>query len=157
MIRRPPRSTLFPYTTLFRSVLQAGAGIAPAVLDVAVSIAIAKVIDPVQRSAGSPLQQAHDRGLARPALELVEQDEEERRDIGGAIVGGMRALLEGSHLAEAQLVNNFARLLIAEIVHPRALKGRQIEQGALRQDGRKRQRLPTGDHAITPEDGHEPG
>src|SRR3712207_7933129 len=25
MIRRPPRSTLFPYTTLFRSVAQAGA------------------------------------------------------------------------------------------------------------------------------------
>src|SRR2546430_17632682 len=25
MIRRPPRSTLFPYTTLFRSVLDAGA------------------------------------------------------------------------------------------------------------------------------------
>src|SRR2546430_5102122 len=24
MIRRPPRSTLFPYTTLFRSVLEAG-------------------------------------------------------------------------------------------------------------------------------------
>src|SRR3712207_7615457 len=24
MIRRPPRSTLFPYTTLFRSVLKAG-------------------------------------------------------------------------------------------------------------------------------------
>src|SRR2546425_9525486 len=26
MIRRPPRSTLFPYTTLFRSVLDAGDG-----------------------------------------------------------------------------------------------------------------------------------
>src|SRR4029079_19839644 len=26
MIRRPPRSTLFPYTTLFRSVLPAAAG-----------------------------------------------------------------------------------------------------------------------------------
>src|SRR3989442_9044436 len=26
MIRRPPRSTLFPYTTLFRSVLPRGAG-----------------------------------------------------------------------------------------------------------------------------------
>src|SRR2546430_12008045 len=25
MIRRPPRSTLFPYTTLFRSVLRSGA------------------------------------------------------------------------------------------------------------------------------------
>src|SRR3712207_1548518 len=26
MIRRPPRSTLFPYTTLFRSILEAGEG-----------------------------------------------------------------------------------------------------------------------------------
>src|SRR2546429_5623890 len=26
MIRRPPRSTLFPYTTLFRSAARAGAG-----------------------------------------------------------------------------------------------------------------------------------
>src|SRR2546430_2815327 len=26
MIRRPPRSTLFPYTTLFRSALDAGTG-----------------------------------------------------------------------------------------------------------------------------------
>src|SRR3712207_7559859 len=26
MIRRPPRSTLFPYTTLFRSVLDVGGG-----------------------------------------------------------------------------------------------------------------------------------
>src|SRR2546426_12466296 len=31
MIRRPPRSTLFPYTTLFRSeVIRARAGVAPA-------------------------------------------------------------------------------------------------------------------------------
>src|SRR6266480_6974717 len=29
MIRRPPRSTLFPYTTLFRSDLAAGGEIAP--------------------------------------------------------------------------------------------------------------------------------
>src|SRR2546422_2290612 len=29
MIRRPPRSTLFPYTTLFRSVLQGVAGDLP--------------------------------------------------------------------------------------------------------------------------------
>src|SRR2546430_13175840 len=27
MIRRPPRSTLFPYTTLFRSVAESGAGV----------------------------------------------------------------------------------------------------------------------------------
>src|SRR3712207_7518450 len=29
MIRRPPRSTLFPYTTLFRSRVQASAGACP--------------------------------------------------------------------------------------------------------------------------------
>src|SRR3712207_9385366 len=29
MIRRPPRSTLFPYTTLFRSTLKPGAGVVP--------------------------------------------------------------------------------------------------------------------------------
>src|SRR2546425_7349041 len=28
MIRRPPRSTLFPYTTLFRSLVKAGSGVA---------------------------------------------------------------------------------------------------------------------------------
>src|SRR3712207_8008852 len=32
MIRRPPRSTLFPYTTLFRSLLLAGAVITALVL-----------------------------------------------------------------------------------------------------------------------------
>src|SRR3712207_8301016 len=30
MIRRPPRSTLFPYTTLFRSGLAVGSGVAEA-------------------------------------------------------------------------------------------------------------------------------
>src|SRR2546422_1746057 len=37
MIRRPPRSTLFPYTTLFRSLLAAGAHAARA-LDARVQI-----------------------------------------------------------------------------------------------------------------------
>src|SRR2546430_10843998 len=32
MIRRPPRSTLFPYTTLFRSLLQAGPQQVPVVV-----------------------------------------------------------------------------------------------------------------------------
>src|SRR2546430_9020537 len=32
MIRRPPRSTLFPYTTLFRSSCQKGADLAPGLI-----------------------------------------------------------------------------------------------------------------------------
>src|SRR2546430_5198466 len=35
MIRRPPRSTLFPYTTLFRSVVYDRLGVSPALLDLA--------------------------------------------------------------------------------------------------------------------------
>src|ERR1041385_3154434 len=34
MIRRPPRSTLFPYTTLFRSELMIEAGLPPGILNV---------------------------------------------------------------------------------------------------------------------------
>src|SRR3712207_7510102 len=37
MIRRPPRSTLFPYTTLFRSRIRERAGLAPHVLGVDVT------------------------------------------------------------------------------------------------------------------------
>src|SRR2546429_5226598 len=35
MIRRPPRSTLFPYTTLFRSLFKSGHGIATAATNAA--------------------------------------------------------------------------------------------------------------------------
>src|SRR5689334_23788502 len=37
MLRRPPRSTLFPYTTLFRSALPHGAWLAPGFIDVQVN------------------------------------------------------------------------------------------------------------------------
>src|SRR5438552_7011050 len=37
MIRRPPRSTLFPYTTLFRSLASIGTSAALSVLEAAVS------------------------------------------------------------------------------------------------------------------------
>src|SRR5689334_24838376 len=41
MIRRPPRSTLFPYTTLFRSRRPVGAGTCPAQLRQAVRARLA--------------------------------------------------------------------------------------------------------------------
>src|SRR3989442_7781548 len=47
MIRRPPRSTLFPYTTLFRSPLGAESGAAERVL---VGHADGRVLDRRQRS-----------------------------------------------------------------------------------------------------------
>src|SRR2546430_6023259 len=39
MIRRPPRSTLFPYTTLFRSYSQRGAGKTFIALGISVAVA----------------------------------------------------------------------------------------------------------------------
>ena len=57
---------------------------------------------------------ARQRRVARPALVLLEQDQEERRGVGGAVVGRVRPLLEGGHLAEAQLVQDLAGLLVAE-------------------------------------------
>src|SRR5258708_29152155 len=49
MIRRPPRSTLFPYTTLFRSVIAAWALARGAPLDLLLTIPL---IDPAVCAAG---------------------------------------------------------------------------------------------------------
>src|SRR3712207_7447295 len=56
MIRRPPRSTLFPYTTLFRSCVKAGIGfeIVPGVSSVSA----------VPAYAGIPLTTKHSREVA---------------------------------------------------------------------------------------------
>src|SRR3712207_9133211 len=74
MIRRPPRSTLFPYTTLFRSRAPRGAG-----------AAVARGAAPGARAAGPPDRprrggRARDRRRV-PALERPS----------GAAVGGERA------------------------------------------------------------------
>src|SRR2546422_8470483 len=50
MIRRPPRSTLFPYTTLFRSVDETDDG-----SDQALEAAIVEPMDHVEHSHASPL------------------------------------------------------------------------------------------------------
>src|SRR3712207_9179616 len=58
MIRRPPRSTLFPYTTLFRSCLDApllqGGHATPAVAATAVPAGTVPALDEACRSAMRP-------------------------------------------------------------------------------------------------------
>src|SRR2546425_2261711 len=61
MIRRPPRSTLFPYTTLFRSAAR-----------------------PRVREVPGPLARVE---AARPDGQLVERDVDRRGEVG---VGGLR-------------------------------------------------------------------
>src|SRR2546422_6193870 len=60
MIRRPPRSTLFPYTTLFRSLGNPGLPLAGRSLGTV--------------SAGSAARVPRSRGSARPVLALQGRD-----------------------------------------------------------------------------------
>src|SRR2546422_7267002 len=59
MIRRPPRSTLFPYTTLFRSRHPAGASVLPARRDPRVRVAAARgeggVVATMRYAGGAPV------------------------------------------------------------------------------------------------------
>src|SRR5258708_11164605 len=58
MIRRPPRSTLFPYTTLFRSTKRSGPGLSPHTMRP--PSRIAAVPEP-----GMPSEHRQQRGSAR--------------------------------------------------------------------------------------------
>src|SRR5258708_25175542 len=50
MIRRPPRSTLFPYTTLFRSAMPRSCSCCAPVLPAPATISIASSVPAMQRS-----------------------------------------------------------------------------------------------------------
>src|SRR3712207_6890372 len=62
MIRRPPRSTLFPYTTLFRSLAAAGPRAAARVVDQTGDPATGEILvgGRVRGSVGRPVVVAHD-------------------------------------------------------------------------------------------------
>src|SRR3712207_7697931 len=62
MIRRPPRSTLFPYTTLFRSDLVVGAA---EELERAVAAPAGEVAGPVQARPGLAAERVGDEALGR--------------------------------------------------------------------------------------------
>ena len=98
-------------------VLEAGLGVPALVLDVAVAVAVAVARRSSASAARASVSSSRTSvGVARPALVLVEQDEEERRRVGAAVVGRVRPLLERGQLAEPELVEDLARLLVAEVV-----------------------------------------
>src|SRR6195256_937959 len=85
MIRRPPRSTLFPYTTLFRSALSLGEGELRGPGRVGVALAGGphqlELLRPADRHhagparpGGPPQQRFHHRGLPDALLELDHRD-----------------------------------------------------------------------------------
>src|SRR3989442_4217249 len=86
MIRRPPRSTLFPYTTLFRSLLFVG--LAFVLLVPAGAIAQGGVkISPLWLAARYFIEEPGEPGLRPPGLSGGPQLAPPRA--GGGIVGGV--------------------------------------------------------------------
>src|SRR5919201_1688666 len=88
-------------------VLESRLDITPLVFDVAVAVAVAVLVDPRERRARGRLELAHQLSVAAPALVLFEQNEEERRRVGAAVVRRVRSLAEVRELAEADLVQIF--------------------------------------------------
>src|SRR5256885_5622779 len=88
MIRRPPRSTLFPYTTLFRSEHRR-ALLVRAVVEILVEAAAHLVVEP-----GETAAHAHARALARVTLGEHERSEEHTSELQSPCNLVCRLLLE---------------------------------------------------------------
>ena len=100
--------------------------------DVAVALQVGVVVDPVERRARLVLELADQLAVAGPALVLVEQHHVERRRVDGAVVRRVRPLLEGRHLAVAHLVQDPARVLVAEVVEARRPASRRARAASSR-------------------------
>src|SRR5258708_26568715 len=69
MIRRPPRSTLFPYTTLFRSSLKTGASLTLAEESAAVRFSTGEVVPSTRSEEHTSELQSPDHLVCRLLLE----------------------------------------------------------------------------------------
>src|SRR5256885_17145083 len=106
MIRRPPRSTLFPYTTLFRSTLAEGhTTIRPAAREPEVDDLIAflnKMGAEVQRTAPDTIEVEGRRRLRGAEHEVVpDRIEAGTFVVAGGVTGG-RILLESAPCAHPE-------------------------------------------------------
>jgi hypothetical protein len=118
-------------------VHQAGLRVARLVLDVAVAVAVAPDVDPLQRGPRVRLELADEIGVAGPALVFLQQHEEERRGIRGPVVRRVGRLAQHGELAVADLVQDLAGLLVAEVVDASSLTvGERRERRARDRGGR---------------------
>ena len=95
------------------------------VLDEAIAVHVAVLAHPRQRGLRVGQQAAGKVQVARPAHVLAEGDEEQRRRVHAAVVGAVRHALQLGQLAQADLVEDLAWLLITELVDLPALMARQ--------------------------------
>ncbi len=126
------------------------------VLDVAVGVAIAVAIAPLERREDPIPSGAHEVVVAAEAPVLRQQDQPQRRGVRRSVVRAVRLLADDRELAVADLVQDPARLLVAEVVHLRALQLTQQMQRAAGEVGADPERLQGRDQRVAAEERHEP-
>src|SRR3712207_9285277 len=97
MIRRPPRSTLFPYTTLFRSMDEVEVGGLLRTVDVRVATFVYNGLSP-----GDPLAE---RKLPRLPHGKLRQGERDERGSGAAYVEQARPEIGRAHVLNSSHAN----------------------------------------------------
>src|SRR3712207_8994186 len=94
MIRRPPRSTLFPYTTLFRSKAEAGRELEKA-YDIALSTGnVYQQVQALSQLAYVPVDFERAKAYANQAIELAQRSEEHTSELQSRQYLVCRLLLE---------------------------------------------------------------
>ncbi len=128
----------------------------PEILDVAITVTITELVDPLQRAVGGRQQRVDLLASIAPALELTEQHDEQRRRIDAPVVDAPAAERQLGGLAEAHLVEDPPGLLLGDRVHVDALVTRQGLERAEREIGVDHHRHPRREQAVAAEEGHEP-
>src|SRR5215469_11748159 len=126
------------------------------IFDIAITVAIAVLVDPGYGSARFPFQRAHESAVSGPAFVFLKEDQEQGRRVRAPVVGGVWRLFKGCQLAKSQFVRDFAWLRIAKRIIDAGLQKRQASQCGAGEFGKERERLKTREQAVPSEDRHEP-
>src|SRR5229473_3872811 len=129
MIRRPPRSTLFPYTTLFRSAEGSPSALEPDRLEVLADEVARRHVPAMDLGAHDhdavPPQQRHDIGLSQhPSLEFPQHAIALER-VGRAVLAreqGVNVAVDVAPAVGGDVRRQIARQLIVRLVDGIALK-----------------------------------
>src|SRR5947199_1649291 len=137
-------------------VLVALRGARPVLLE-AVAVEVAGAVDPLEAAERRLPVLAKQRIVAQPLPRLVQDDQVERRGVGGAVVRRVRDQTEVGELAGAHLVRDLAGLGVARVVPLRRLQLGELPARAPRQVRVDDHALQARDERVAAEERDEPG
>ncbi len=126
------------------------------VFDVAVAVEVAVLDEPVDRRFRVGREGVDDLRGETPPAELAEQDDEQRRGVGRAVVDRAAAERERGRFTEAHLVQDPPGLFLGPGVGLGALEAGERLQHAEREIGVDGHRHPRREQRVATEQRHEP-